>query len=124
MVIVSDGEDNQSRYTRDQALEMAQKADVVIYAISTNITPRGNRWRQGAEVLRQRDRRPGFLPLQGGGPGADLREHRQRTPPPVQHLYRPEPLATDGLFHEVQIRVKGRKDLVIRTRAGYYAQKM
>ena len=38
MVILSDGDDNQSRYTRDQALEMAQKADVVIYTISTNIT--------------------------------------------------------------------------------------
>ena len=38
--------------------------------------------------------------------------------------YRPEPLSTDGLFHEVQIRVKGRKDLIVRTRTGYYAQKM
>ena len=38
MVILSDGEDNQSRYTRDQALEMAHKADVVIYSISTNRT--------------------------------------------------------------------------------------
>src|SRR5207237_497998 len=38
MVILSDGDDNQSRYTRDQALEMAQKADVVVYTISTNIT--------------------------------------------------------------------------------------
>src|SRR5580658_933889 len=38
MVIISDGEDNQSRYTREQALEMAQKADVVIYTISTNIS--------------------------------------------------------------------------------------
>src|ERR1700691_2535741 len=38
MVILSDGDDNQSRYTREQALEMAQKADVVIYTISTNIT--------------------------------------------------------------------------------------
>src|SRR5208282_6501257 len=36
MVILSDGDDNQSRYTRDQALEMAQKGDVVIYTISTN----------------------------------------------------------------------------------------
>src|SRR5882672_8082765 len=35
MVILSDGEDNQSRWTRDQALEMAHKADVVIYTIST-----------------------------------------------------------------------------------------
>src|ERR1039458_4561942 len=38
MVILSDGEDNQSRYTRDQALEMAQKADVTVYTISTNIS--------------------------------------------------------------------------------------
>ena len=37
-MIVSDGDDNQSQYTRDQALEMAQKADVVLYAISTNIS--------------------------------------------------------------------------------------
>ena len=38
VVILSDGEDNQSHYTREQALEMAQKADVVVYAISTNIS--------------------------------------------------------------------------------------
>src|SRR5690349_4383882 len=38
IIIVSDGDDNQSRVSRDQALEMAQKADVVIYAISTNIS--------------------------------------------------------------------------------------
>src|ERR1700679_1031418 len=38
MILISDGEDTQSRYSRDQALEMAQKADTVIYAISTNTT--------------------------------------------------------------------------------------
>ena len=38
IVIVSDGDDNQSRYTRDQALERAQKDEVVIFAISTNIS--------------------------------------------------------------------------------------
>src|SRR5437867_2835042 len=38
IILVTDGDDNQSRVTRDQALEMAQKADVVIYAISTNIS--------------------------------------------------------------------------------------
>src|ERR1700689_2890029 len=38
MIVISDGADTESRWSRDQALEMAQKADVVIYAISTNIT--------------------------------------------------------------------------------------
>src|SRR6202161_291386 len=49
MVILSDGEDNQSRYTRDQALEMAQKADVNVYTISTNITHSDT---EGDKVLR------------------------------------------------------------------------
>ena len=38
IVILSDGEDNQSRYTRDQALERAIKDEVVVYAVSTNIS--------------------------------------------------------------------------------------
>src|ERR1700690_126423 len=36
IVILSDGEDNQSEYTRTQAIEMAQRAEVLIYAISTD----------------------------------------------------------------------------------------
>jgi VWFA-related protein len=39
-------------------------------------------------------------------------------------LYRPEPLLTDGQWHPVNLHVKGRKDLVVRARAGYYAPKM
>src|SRR5207245_9808293 len=36
LVIVSDGEDNQSEVSRQQAIEMAQRAQVLIYAISTD----------------------------------------------------------------------------------------
>src|ERR1700736_5215385 len=36
IVIVSNGEDNQSEFTRAQAIEMAQRAEVIIYAISTD----------------------------------------------------------------------------------------
>ena len=70
MVILSDGDDNQSRYTRDQALEMAHKADVVIYSISTNRLGKRDRRRQGAEIFRGADRRRGVFPVQGAGPGA------------------------------------------------------
>ena len=38
-------------------------------------------------------------------------------------FYRPEPLSADGLYHAVDIRVKGRKDLIVRARHGYYAPK-
>ena len=38
-------------------------------------------------------------------------------------VYRPEPLVNDGLFHKVEIRVKGHKELSVRARSGYYARK-
>ncbi len=124
MVILSDGEDNQSRYTRDQALEMAQKADVIIYTISTNITHVET---EGDKVLRyfaERNRRPGVLPVQG----QDLEQSFENIANELRHqynvFYRPDPLRTDGLYHPVEIRVKGRKDLIVRCRKGYYAPKI
>jgi Ca-activated chloride channel family protein len=36
IVVVSDGEDNQSEVSRAQAIEMAQRSEVIIYAISTD----------------------------------------------------------------------------------------
>src|SRR5437588_2468524 len=36
IILVSDGNDNQSRVTREQAIEMAQRAEVIVYTISTN----------------------------------------------------------------------------------------
>ena len=124
MVILTDGEDNESRYTRDQALEMAQKADVVIYAISTNITHAET---EGDKVLK-------YLTAETGGHAffpfkvEDLEQSFENIANELRHqyniFYRPEPLKTDGLYHTVELRVKGRKDLLVRARKGYYAPKM
>jgi VWFA-related protein len=124
VVILSDGEDNQSRVTRDQALEMAQKADAVIYAISTNITRIDT---DGDKVLR-------YLTVETGGQAffpfkvEDLSQSFENIANELRHqyniFYRPEPLFTDGLYHNVTLKVKSRKDLVIRARKGYYAPKL
>ncbi len=39
MVLLSDGDDNQSRVHPDEAIKMCQRAETIIYAISTNWTP-------------------------------------------------------------------------------------
>jgi VWFA-related protein len=124
MVVVTDGEDNQSRYTRDQALEMAQKADVVVYAISTNISRIET---DGDKVLR-------YLTSETGGKAffpfkvEDLEQSFENIANELRHqyniFYRPNPMITDGLYHTVDLKVKGRKDLVVRARKGYYAPKM
>jgi VWFA-related protein len=123
MVILSDGEDNQSRYTRDQALEMAQKADVVIYTISTNITRIPT---DGDKVMKYFASETGglaFFPFKA----TDLDQSFENIANELRHqysiLFRPEPLKTDGLYHLVDIKVKNRKDLLVRARRGYYAPK-
>jgi Ca-activated chloride channel family protein len=124
MVILSDGDDNDSRYSRDQALEMAHKADVVIYSISTNITHMPT---DGDKVLRYFAEETGglaFFPFKAN----DLAQSFENIANELRHqynlFYRPEPLKTDGLYHPVDIRVKGRKDLIVRARHGYYAPKL
>ena len=83
---------------------MAQKADVVIYAISTNFSRDRHRRRQGSEVLRGRDRRPGIFPVQGAGSVAGSFENIANE---LRHqynvLYRPEPLKADGLCHTIDV---------------------
>src|ERR1019366_545556 len=124
IVIVSDGDDNQSRYTRDQALEMAQKADVVIYAISTNITRIET---DGDKVLKYFAQETGgraFFPFKV----EDLDQSFENIANELRHRYnisyRPEPLKTDGLFHVIDVRVRERKNILVNVRRGYYAPKM
>ena len=123
MVILSDGEDNESRNSRDQALEMAQRADTVIYTISTN---NSHIETEGDKVLRYFAQETGgaaFTPFEA----KDLNQSFENIANELRHqynlFYRPEPLNADGKYHPVQIKVKGRKDLVVRARKGYYARK-
>jgi Ca-activated chloride channel family protein len=123
MVILSDGEDNESRTSRDQALEMAQRADTVIYTISTNISHVET---DGDKVMRYFAEQTGgvsFFPFQA----KDLDQSFENIANELRHqynlFYRPQPLNNDGLYHNVQIKVKSRHDLVVRARKGYYARR-
>lgn len=124
IIIVSDGEDNQSHGTRDQALEATQLADTFIYAISTNNLSQGDT--DGDKVLK-------YFTSQTGGKAyfpfklEDLSTSFEIIAEEVRHqyniTYRPEPLVNDGQFHKVEIRVKGHKELTVRHRTGYFARK-
>jgi VWFA-related protein len=124
MILISDGEDTASHYTRDQALEMAQKADVVVYAISTNTTRAGS---EGDLVLKYFTEETGgqaFFPFKV----EDLDQSFENIANELRHqyniFYNPDPLKTDGLYHPITVMVKTRKDLIVKARKGYYAPKL
>ena len=123
MVILSDGDDNESHYSRDQALEMAQRADTVIYTISTNITHIET---EGDKVMKYFADQTGgvsFFPFQA----SDLNQSFENIANELRHqynlFYRPDPVKSDGQYHPVQIKVRDRKELVVHARRGYYARR-
>ena len=64
LIILSDGDDNQSHVTREEAIEMAQRAEVIVYTISTNITGSHN---EGDKILKYISETTGgraFFPFQ------------------------------------------------------------
>ena len=123
MVILSDGEDNQSHYSRDQALEVAQKADVVIYTISTNSSHIESDGDKIMHYFADQTGGSAFFPLQA----KDLNQDFENVANELRHqynlFYRPEPEHNDGQYHAVEIKVRGRKDLLVRARKGYYAKR-
>ena len=121
LIVLSDGDDNQSRMSRDQALEMAHKADVVLYAISTN---NSGAEQDGDKVLKYFTKETGglvFFPFKVQDLSQSFENIANELRNQYSLLYRPDPPKVDGQFHEVGIKVKTRKDLVVRARKGYYA---
>ena len=121
IVIISDGDDNYSRYTREQALEMAQKADVVIYTISTNRTRIET---DGDKLMRYFAKETGglaFFPFQVNDLEQSFTNIANELRSQYSVLYSPEPFKRDGLFHVVDVKVRTRKDVGVRARRGYYA---
>lgn len=123
MIILSDGEDTISHRTRDQALEAAQRAGVVIYAVSTN-TDRLDT--HGDKVLKYLTNETGglaFFPFKLEDLGRSFDQLANELRNQYSIYYKPDPPKVDGRFHKIDVRVKNRKNHIIRARTGYYAPK-
>ncbi|MEO5926967.1 MAG: VWA domain-containing protein [Bryobacteraceae bacterium] len=121
IIILSDGEDTLSEFSREQALEMAQKADVVIYTVSTNITHNSA---DGDKILRYLAEQTGglaYFPFKEEDLGQSFVNITNELRHQYNVLYRPEPLIRDGKYHAINVKVTAVGDMIVRARQGYYA---
>lgn len=121
IILLSDGDDNQSHVTREESIEMAQRAEVIVYTISTNIT--GMR-RSGDKVLeRIADATGGraFFPFQLNDVANAFTEIQDELRSQYALSYKPADFRTDGRFHTIEILAQNKKGLKVRSRHGYYA---
>ncbi|HXE89735.1 MAG TPA: VWA domain-containing protein [Terriglobales bacterium] len=120
IVLLSDGEDNQSRVTREEALEMCQRAEVVIYTISTNVlgrTPHDKVLERYAEQTGGR----AFTPFRLEEVASALAAIQEELRSQYALGYLPDNFVADGRYRTIDIKARGRGGLKIRARKGYYA---
>ena len=120
LVILSDGEDNQSRFSRAQVMEMARRSEVIIYAISTNI--RGVKL-PGDKVLQEFAEETGGRYFQPATwEDMDDAFFAIATELRSQYILSYNPTAPrDGKYHEIDIGIKNRRGVKVRARRGYFA---
>lgn len=122
IILLSDGDDNMSHVTREEAIEMALRAEVIVYSISTNIT--GGARHSGDKVLeRIADATGGraFFPFQINDVANAFVEIQDELRSQYALSYNPSDLRTDGRYHTIEILAQNRKGLRVRSRRGYYA---
>jgi len=120
LVILSDGEDNQSQYTRAQAIEMAQRAEVLIYAISTDDSGLILRGDKVLEDLASATGGRAFFPYKMKDITHSFASIEDELRSQYAVSYKPTDFDADGRYRSIQITAL-KKDLQVRARRGYYA---
>jgi Ca-activated chloride channel homolog len=120
IVILSDGEDNQSEYTRAQAIEMAQRAEVLIYAISTDDSGLILRGDKVLEDLASATGGRAFFPYKMKDITHSFAAIEDELRSQYDVSYKPTDFDADGRYRSIEITAV-KKDLQVRARRGYYA---
>jgi Ca-activated chloride channel family protein len=129
MLIISDGQDNSSRYNFGEVRRMLKESDVVIYAVgildgsdSSSIT--GMQGQSFLDELTTVTGGKSFYPQTN----VEMDEIFERIALELRHQYSigytPKGFAPDGKYHKVKVKVKpprGLPRLTVRSREGYYA---
>ncbi len=121
IILLSDGEDNQSHVTREEAIEMAQRAEAIVYTISTNVS--GTK-APGDKVLeRIADATGGraFFPFQIRDVANAFAEIQDELRSQYAIAYKPADFKTDGHYRTIEIVTNDRKNYRVRSRRGWYA---
>jgi len=128
ILIISDGQDNNSRYTFSEVRRLLRESDVVVYAVGINTgDPTSSLDAEGEGVLTELAAASGghaFFPHSS----AEMDEVFEKIAVELRHQYsigyRPSNFVNDGHWHHIKIKVtppRGLPRLSVRNKPGYYA---
>ncbi len=121
IILLSDGEDNQSHVTREEAIEMAQRAEAIVYTISTNVS--GTKGAGDKVLERIADATGGrpFFPFQIRDVANAFAEIQDELRSQYAIAYKPADLKADGHYRTIEIVANDKRNFRVRARRGWYA---
>jgi len=120
IILLSDGDDNQSRVSREEAVEMAQKAEVIIYTISTNTSGQKLKGDKVLEHFADETGGRAFFPFKIQDVSDAFSQIQDELRSQYALSYKPADLQPNGKYHSIQILADNKK-YKVRYRKGYYA---
>ena len=121
IILLSDGEDNQSHVTREEAIEMAQRADAIVYTISTNVSGTKGAGDKVLERIADATGGRAFFPFQIRDVTNAFAEIQDELRSQYAVSYKPADFKADGHFRTIEIVANDRKTFRVRARRGYFA---
>jgi VWFA-related protein len=121
IILLSDGQDNQSRVTREEAIEMAQRADVIVYTISTNVSGIKQSGDKVLERIAEATGGRAFFPFQMTDVSNAFAEIQDELRSQYLMAYIPDDFVHDGRYRTIEIVAHQKKQFHVRSRRGYYA---
>ena len=121
VILLSDGDDNLSHVSREEAIEMAERAEVIVYSISTNVSGSKGKGDKVLERISEATGGRAFFPFKVQDVADAFTEIQDELRSQYALSYRPPELRADGSYHPIQITALNPKNLRVRSRRGYYA---
>ncbi len=121
VILLSDGEDNLSHVTREEAIEMAQRAEAIVYTISTNVSGTKSAGDKVLERIADATGGKAFFPFQIREVANSFAEIQEELRSQYAISYKPADLKYDGHYRTIEIVANDRKNLKVRSRRGWYS---
>jgi VWFA-related protein len=121
IILLSDGDDNSSSVTREQAIEMAQRAEVSVYTISTSLTRSGGRGQKNLERIAEATGGRSYVPRQITEVVNAFAAIQEELRSQYAVSYKPAAFRLDQHYRTIEVQAQNWKGLRIRSRKGYRA---
>jgi VWFA-related protein len=122
IILVSDGDDNYSHALESDAIKECQRAETIVYSISTNVSPSKDKGDDVLQAIAEATGGRAFYPTRIEDVGTSFNGIEEELRSQYLLEYRPANFKQDGAFRTIYLHATDPK-YHVRTHTGYFAPK-